>query len=153
MPDPQKKLQGPGPLYRSTHSELLNSAERRRFPVTVPMTTSLHAFNHLCHFSRVRLLRTAASIPLSPEIPTPPLPFQQASGASLAPPPALLTGPHPICVLSPSTHATSEDSLKTLPAPCILQDTYLLPTHKVCHKVPVRTELKNLFRIQIKFRP
>ena len=152
MPDPQKKLQGPGPLYRSTHSELLNSGERRRFPVTVPMTTSLHPFNHLCH-SPESVSWGQLPQSLSPQIPTPPLPFQQALGASLAPPPALLTGPHPICVLSPSTHATSEDSLKTLPAPCILQDTYLLPTHKVCHKVPVRTELKNLFRIQIKFRP
>ena len=70
----------------------------------------------------------------SPQIPTLLLSFYQASpphsGASLAPPPALLTGPHPICVLSPSTHATSEDPLKTLRAPCILQDTCLLPTHR-----------------------
>ena len=83
----------------------------------------------------------------------PPLPAR----ASLAPPPALLTGPQlhpqPICGLSPSTCAASEDPLRTLPAPYILQDTSLLPTHRVCHKVRVRTKLKNLFRIQIKFRP
>ena len=83
----------------------------------------------------------------------PPLPAR----ASLAPPPALLTGPQlhpqPICGLSPSTCAASEDPLRTLPAPYILQDTSLLPTHRVCHKVLVREELKNLSRIQRKSRP
>ena len=60
--------------------------------------------------------------------------FPSQPGASLAPPPALLTGPqvhpHPICGLSRSTCTASDDSLRTLPAPCILQDTSLLPTHR-----------------------
>ena len=47
---------------------------------------------------------------------------------------ALLTGPqvhpHPICGLSRSTCTASDDSLRTLPAPCILQDTSLLPPHR-----------------------
>ena len=83
MPDPQKKLQGPGPLYRSTHSELLNSAERRRFPVTVPMTTSLHPFNHLCHFPESvswgqlpQFLSLPKLPPLSSPSTRPPLPTQ-----------------------------------------------------------------------------
>jgi len=73
MPDPQKKLQGPGPLYRSTHSELLNSAERRRFPVTVPMTTSLHPFNHLCHFPESVSWGSClnSSLPKFPPLPSP----------------------------------------------------------------------------------
>ena len=151
-----EQVPGTGPLYHSTHSGLLNSGDRRGFPLTVPMTTPLHPSNHLCHFPESvswEQLPQFLSLPKFPPLPSPSPGLSSHLGASLAPPPALLTGPHPICVLSPSTHATSEDPLKTLRAPCILQGTCLPPTRSVCHKVPVRAELKNLFRIQIKFRP
>ena len=119
-----EQVPGTGPLYRSTHSGLLNSGERRGFPLTVPMTTPLHPSNHLCHFPESvswGQLPQFLSLPKFPPLPSPSPGLSSHLGASLAPPPALLTGPHPICVLSPSTHATSEDPLKTLPAPCILQ--------------------------------
>ena len=135
IPHPQKKPWGPGCLYVSTHCGLLNSGDRRGFPLTVPMTTPLHPSNYLS-FSKVPLLVTGATTPLSPQILTPPLIFQAASpptsGASLAPPQALLPGPHlhphSNCGLSSSTPTASEDPLRTLPTPCILQDTFLLPT-------------------------
>ena len=79
MPDPQKKLQGPGPLYRSTHSELLNSAERRRFPVTVPMTTSLHPFNH-CHFPESVSWGQLPQFLFLPKFPPLPSPFNRPQG-------------------------------------------------------------------------
>ena len=96
----------------------------------VPMTTPLHPSNYLS-FYRVPLLVTAATTPLSPQIPTLPFIFQEASppnsGAFLAPPPALLPGPHlhphSNYGLSPSTPTASEDPLRTLPTPCIFQDT------------------------------
>ena len=135
----------------------LNSGDRRGFPLTVPVTTPLHPSSHLCHFpnsiSWWQLLQFL-SLPKFPPLPSPSTrPPPPLSGASLALPPALLTGPHPIFVLSPSSHAPSEDPLKTLLFPRILPDTCLPPTHRVCHKVSVRAELKNLSRIQIKFRP
>ena len=40
---------GTGPLYHRTYSGLLNFGDRS-FPLTVPMTISLHPSNHLCHF-------------------------------------------------------------------------------------------------------
>ena len=137
MPDLQKKPWGPGPLYCRTHCGLLNSGDRRGFPLTVPMTTPLHPSNHLS-FSRVPLLVTAATTPLSSQSSTSPLTFHQASpptpGPSSAPSPSLLPGPHlhphPICCLSSSTLHCLRGSTQTLPAPCILQNTSLLPTHK-----------------------
>ena len=151
----------PGDLvvYVSTDCGLLNSGDRRGFPLTVPMATPLHPSNHLS-FYRAPLLVTAATTPLSPQIPSPLLIFQEASpptsGASLVPRPALLPGthlhPHPNCGLSPSTRTASEDPLRTLSTPCILQDTFLLPHTGVCHKVLVREELK-ISRIQRKSRP
>ena len=83
MPDPQQKPQGPGPLYRSTHSELLNSRERRQFPQTVPMTTPLHPSNHLSHFPESvswgqlpHFLSLPKFPPLSSPSTRPPLPAQ-----------------------------------------------------------------------------
>ena len=121
----------------STHCGPLNSGDRRRLPLPVPMTAPLHPSNQLS-FPRVPLLVTAATNPLYPQIPTlsPHLPpgLPPTPGASLAPLLALLTGPqvhpHPICGLSPSTCTASDDPLRTLPGPCILQDTSLLLTHR-----------------------
>ena len=139
--NPTSTEEAPGPwgpcrLFLSTHCGLLNSGDRRGFPLTVPVTNLLHPSNHLS-FSRVPLLVTAATTPLSPQIANPPLIFQEASlptsGASLAPPPALLPRPHlhphSSCGLSTSTCTASEDPLRTLSTPCILY-TSLLPIHR-----------------------
>ena len=120
----------------STHCGLLNSGDRD-LPLTVPMTAPLHPSSHLS-FSRIPLLVTTATNPLYPQIPTlsPHLPpgLPLTPGACLAPLLALLTGPqlhpHPICGLSPSIRTASDNPLRTLPAPCILQDTCILPTHR-----------------------
>ena len=139
--NPRSTEQVPGTLSSlsslSTHCGLLNSGDRRRLPLTVPMIAPLHPSRHLS-FSKIPLLVTAATNPLYPQIPTlsPHLPpgVPLTPGASLAPLLALLTGPqlhpHPICGLSPSICTASDDPLRTLPAPCILQDASLLTTHR-----------------------
>ena len=113
------------------------------------MTTPLHPSNYLS-FSKVPLLVTGATTPLSPQILTPPLIFQAASpptsGASLAPPPALLPGPHlhphSNCGLSPSTphclRGSPEDPVYSLH----FSGHFSCPHTGVCHKVLVREEMK-----------
>ena len=115
----------------------------------VPMTTPLHPSNYLS-FYRVPLLVTAATTPLSPQIPTLPFIFQEASpptsGASLAPPPALLTGPQ--YTLSPfvAFHPAPVLPQRIPSGPCLLptfcRTTLSCPHTGVCHKVLVREELK-----------
>ena len=139
--NPRSTEQAPGTLSSlsslSTHCGLLNSGGRKGLPLTVPMTAPLHPSSHLS-FSRAPLLVTAATNPLYPQILTlsPHLPpgLPPSPGASVAPLLALLRGPqlhpHPICGLSPSIRTASDNPLRTLPAPCILQDTCILPTHR-----------------------
>ena len=99
------------------------------------MTTALYPSNHLS-FYRVPLLVRAATTPVFPQIPTPPLIFQEASpptsGASFAPPPALLPGPHlhphSNCGLSPSTPHCLRGSPED-PVYSLLSSGHLSPAH------------------------